>query len=126
MNERKPTIRVDKWLWYARFFKTRSLSAKTVAGGQVRVNSERITKESFAVGPGDTLTFAQGREIRVVEVLAIGNRRGPAAEAQTLYLDKSPVSQRVKGDVPVEPAAQAGRPTKHDRLAIAKFKRDLT
>ena len=80
-------IRLDKWLWQARFFKTRSLSAKLVSGGHVRVNSEKVSKPAYAVGPGDVLTFPQAREIRVIRIVAIGERRGPAAEARALYHD---------------------------------------
>ena len=86
----RATIRVDKWLWHARFFKTRSLASRVVADGAVRVNGTRITKPASAVGAGDVLTFAQGRAIRVVRVRATGARRGPAEEARALYDDMSP------------------------------------
>jgi len=118
------TIRLDKWLWYARFFKTRSLSAKQVSGGHVRVNAERITKPAFVVRAGDTLTFAQGNAIRVVEIVAPGQRRGPAPEAATLYLDKSPPKPDVDLAA-VEKTPGAGRPTKKDRRAIDKLKQSL-
>lgn len=68
-------IRLDKWLWHARFFKTRGLSAKLVSGGHVRVNSEKVSKPAYAVAPGDVLTFPQSRRIRVIRVVAIGERR---------------------------------------------------
>ena len=68
-------IRLDKWLWYARFFKTRGLSAKLVAAGHVRVNGEKVAKPATAVGPGDTLTFPQARIIRVVRIKDVGTRR---------------------------------------------------
>jgi len=83
-------LRLDKWLWQARFFKTRSLAAKTVAAGQVRVNAERVSKPAAGVGPGDVLTFPQGRRIRVVRIVALAARRGPAPEAQALYDDLTP------------------------------------
>jgi ribosome-associated heat shock protein Hsp15 len=79
------SIRLDKWLWQARFCKSRTLAAALVAAGRVRVNSERVTKPARAIGPGDVLTFPQGGAIRVVRVLAQGDRRGPASEAQALY-----------------------------------------
>ncbi|MCK4713661.1 MAG: RNA-binding S4 domain-containing protein [Marinosulfonomonas sp.] len=104
--------RVDKWLWHARFFKTRGLAAKLVTGGHVRVNGNRIAKASVMVGAGDTLTFPQARRILVIRIEAIGTRRGPAPEAQTLYADLTPP------EVKAEPAAQIerkGRPTKKDR-----------
>ncbi len=87
---RRETIRLDKWLWQARFFKTRSLAARAVAQGRVRLNAARVDKPAQAVGAGDALTFAQGNRIRVVRVLALGTRRGPAAEAQALYEDLAP------------------------------------
>jgi len=124
LTDPKPTIRLDKWLWFARFFKTRSLSAKQVKGGHLRVNGDRVVKASHPVFAGDTLTFAQGRDIKVVKILDTGNRRGPAGEAQALYLDKSPPA--AKPDTPnTEPEARKGRPTKQDRRAIAKFKGEL-
>lgn len=81
------TIRLDKWLWQARFLKSRSLAAALVTEGRVRVNGERAVKPARLIAPGDVLTFAQAGRIRVVRVLATGERRGPATEAQTLYAD---------------------------------------
>lgn len=83
-------LRIDKWLWRARFFKTRALAAKLAASGKLRVNSVRTARASRAVRPGDVLTFAQGERIRVVRVEALGERRGPAAEAAALYTDLDP------------------------------------
>jgi ribosome-associated heat shock protein Hsp15 len=80
-------LRVDRWLFFARFFKTRTLAAEMVAAGRLRLNGARIGKPAHAVGPGDVLTFPQGGRIRVVRVLAPAPRRGPPAEAQALYLD---------------------------------------
>lgn len=109
-------IRLDKWLFFARFFKTRSLAARTVTQGGVRVNGVRVSKPSAAVRAGDLLTFHQGRRIRVVAVLEAGERRGPAAEAALLYEDRSPP------EPPAAPAAprydKGGRPTKKDRRAL--------
>ncbi len=78
-------IRIDKWLWQARLFKTRSLAASVVSGGHLRLNGTKTVKPGHAVGPGDVLTFPQAGRIRVVRVLACGTRRGPAPEAQSLY-----------------------------------------
>jgi ribosome-associated heat shock protein Hsp15 len=83
-------MRLDKWLWQARFFKTRSLASKLVAAGHVRVNGERVSKPASSVRAEDVLTFAQGREIRVIKVTGLPARRGPAPEAQTHYEDLSP------------------------------------
>lgn len=80
-------IRIDKWLFHARFWKTRGAAAEAVAGGVVRLNGRRITKPAQAVAPGDVLTFVQGGRVRVIRVLAPGQRRGPAEEAQGLYDD---------------------------------------
>lgn len=110
------SVRLDKWLWFARFFKTRSLAARTVTQGGVRVNGTRVSKPSAAVRSGDLLTFSQGDRTRVVLVLAAGTRRGPAPEAAALYEDRSP---------PVPPKAalnprydKGGRPTKKDRRRL--------
>jgi len=109
-------LRLDKWLWFARFFKTRSLAASRVAAGDVRVNGERVTKRATTIQPGDVLTFAQGRVVRVIEVLAIGVRRGPAPEAQALYSDKSPPLPPAQTKVSENPKFEGrGRPTKRDR-----------
>ncbi|WP_347310609.1 RNA-binding S4 domain-containing protein [Defluviimonas sp. SAOS-178_SWC] len=83
-------IRIDKWLWQARFFKTRGLAAEVVSSGHLRLNGDRIAKPGRAVGPGDVLTFRQAARVRVVRILACGTRRGPATEAQTLYADLDP------------------------------------
>jgi len=83
-------LRIDKWLWHARFLKSRALAAQMVSEGAFRLNGQRIDKPGRGVGPGDVLTFALGSEVRVVRVLACGNRRGPAQEAATLYEDLAP------------------------------------
>ncbi|MDV4145336.1 MULTISPECIES: RNA-binding S4 domain-containing protein [Shimia] len=115
MSDPSSKQRLDKWLWHARFFKTRTLAAKVVTGGHVRVNAAKAAKASHSVGPGDVLTFAQGRAIRVVRIVAIGERRGPAPEAQALYEDLS----EVKDNVPRAPRYEGqGRPTKRDRRKL--------
>lgn len=78
-------IRIDLWLWHARFFKTRSLAAKAVKRSRFRINRQIVSKVSQTVRPGDVLTFPRNREICVVEVLGIAERRGSAPEAQALY-----------------------------------------
>ena len=106
-------LRLDKWLWHARFFKTRSLAARQVGGGHVRVNDVRAAKPAQTVTPGDVLTFPQARRIRVVRVCALGDRRGPASEAQTLYEDLDPP----RPEAPA-PERVGERPTKKDRRAL--------
>jgi ribosome-associated heat shock protein Hsp15 len=84
------SIRLDKWLWQARFFKSRALASKLCAAGRVRIDGERVNKAHAAIRPGHVLTFPQARDIRVVRVVALGARRGPASEARTLYEDLAP------------------------------------
>ena len=93
----QPSIRADKWLWYARFFKTRTLASKVCAAGKLRIAGSATVKAHQKVKAGDVLTFPQGRHIRVVKVLALGVRRGPASEAQGLYEDLKPPTAR-RGD----------------------------
>ncbi|MEQ9175538.1 RNA-binding S4 domain-containing protein [Roseovarius indicus] len=114
-----PKIRLDKWLWHARFFKTRGLSAKLVSGGHVRVNSQKVGKPAHAVGPGDVLTFPQARRVRVIKIVAVGERRGPAPEAQGLYEDLDPPKAVDPNTVPQPPKFEGkGRPTKRDRRKL--------
>jgi ribosome-associated heat shock protein Hsp15 len=120
-------IRVDKWLWYARFFKSRSLAAKVVQSRKLRINSVIVTKPSTSVKPEDVLTFAQSRNIRVIRILGLGTRRGPAPEAQALYEDLAPPEKTAaQADPASAPVAKrdsgAGRPTKADRRALDKLR----
>lgn len=82
-------IRIDKWLWHARMAKSRTLAGKLVESGHARLNGRRIEGPDRLIRPGDILTLALPHTTLVVEVLALGNRRGPAAEARTLYRDRS-------------------------------------
>lgn len=88
----QPRVRLDKWLWAARFFKSRVLAADLVASGHLRLNSQPCRKSAQGVHLGDVLTFPQGRQIRVVRVLALGEIRGPATQAQQMYQDLAPVT----------------------------------
>ncbi len=83
----QPKLRLDKFLFQARFFRARAVAADVVAEGHCRINGQRCGKPGHGVVVGDVLTFVQGDRIRVVRVLALAERRGPAAEAQTLYAD---------------------------------------
>ncbi len=115
MAEERAKLRIDKWLWQARFFKTRSLAAKQVTAGHVRINGQRALKPAQAVGPEDVLTFSQGRVVRVIRVEKLGDRRGPAPEAQTLYTDLT----ECRDEPPPNPKFEGkGRPSKKDRRAL--------
>ncbi len=81
--------RVDKWLWFARVAKSRTLAARLVEDGFVRVNSVRVDSPAKVVKPGDVLTVALERQVRVLKVLAPGTRRGPYPEARLLFDDIS-------------------------------------
>lgn len=83
----QPKLRLDKWLFHARFFKSRDLAADCIDSGHLRLNARPCRKPGHAVAPGDVLTFPQAGRIRVVRVLALSDRRGPATEAQALYVD---------------------------------------
>lgn len=79
--------RIDVWLWRARFFKTRALAARVASSGKLRINGVRCAKPGRGVRVGDALAFPQGRTVRAIEIVALGDRRGPASEAATLYRD---------------------------------------
>ena len=80
-----PGQRLDKWLWFARVVRSRTLAAQLVGGGKVRVNRMRVLKPGHLLRKGDILTVAVRGEVRVLEVLAVGERRGSAQEARLLY-----------------------------------------
>ena len=117
-------VRVDKWLWAARFFKTRALACAAVDGGAVRLNGERV-KPAHALKAGDELRVRRGEQEFTVTVLALDTRRGPASQAQLLYAETA-ASQAAR-----QAAAEArslapepehrGRPTKRDRRRIIRF-----
>lgn len=109
--------RLDQWLCYARFFKTRSLAAKIVKSKGVRVDGDLKTKSSATIKPGQTLTFMAGERMRIVRILALAERRGPASEAALLYEDLSPPMEKRE----TRPRG-GGRPTKKDRRALDAFK----
>ncbi|MDP2696483.1 RNA-binding S4 domain-containing protein [Thalassospira sp.] len=124
-------VRIDKWLWFARFFKTRSLASKACQAGKIVLNGDAVSKPSVAIKPGDRVQFFQGTHLRIVEILESGTRRGPAPEAQTLYCDHSPprvTRQETASDIRTAPTAQreagSGRPTKADRRAIDRLRPD--
>lgn len=93
--------RLDKWLWHARFYRSRSLAAAACAAGAIRIDGAHVLKAHAALRPGQVLTFVQGRHVRVIEVLGLAERRGPAPEARLLYRDLSPPSE--EGALPRAP-----------------------
>lgn len=121
--------RIDKWLWFARVVKTRTLAAGLVQDGRVRVNRERTTKPSHTVQPGDVVTLTVHRKVRILRVVEPGVRRGPATEAATLFEDLTPPVVPAGGVDGTSPggdtaALQGGgeRPTKRDRRAIDRLR----
>ena len=82
-----PKLRLDKWLFAARFFKSRELASALVAEGHLRLNGQPCAKPAHGVGVGDVLTFVQGGRVRVIRISALAQRRGPASVAQSLYVD---------------------------------------
>lgn len=121
--------RLDKWLWCARFFKSRALATKMLAAGRLRLSGKVVTKAHQLVRPDDVLTFPQGLHIRVVKVLSLAVRRGPASEAQALYDDLAPIEPRetaeADGETPVKVADRSpgsGRPTKRQRRLTDRFR----
>jgi ribosome-associated heat shock protein Hsp15 len=115
-------LRVDRWLWAARLFKTRSLASKAAAGGQVKID-DVVVKPARLVRPGDSIDAVTPGGRRVVEVVALSDKRGSATQAQALYIDHTP---------PEDPAAKAdrvagrdrgaGRPSKRERRRLIRFR----
>ena len=121
-------VRVDKWLWAARFFKTRSLASKAVSGGHVHLGGSRI-KPSRAVQVGDLLQIKRGVEEFAVEILALSSRRGPATVARTLYeeteesLTLREAAREQRRLIRAPASRPEGRPDKRDRRKIRQFLR---
>ena len=111
------TQRIDKWLWFTRVVKTRTLAAKLVTEGGVRLNRQKVEKPSASVRPGDVLTIAVHDRVRIFKVMACGARRGPATEAALLFEDLTPPSlpQARPPPGPADREAGSGRPTKRER-----------
>jgi ribosome-associated heat shock protein Hsp15 len=116
-------LRIDKWLWFARFCKTRTLAAELCAGGRVRVNRRVVEKASAQVRVGDVLTFPMGRHVRVIRVLAMALQRGPFEDARLLYEDLAPPGSEASAPLPeaAERPRGAGRPSKRERRAYERL-----
>ena len=95
MTSVNSAIRIDKWLWFARFFRSRSLAGKVCLSGRIRVDGVLVEKAHYNIRIGQVVTFPQAHRIRVVKVLQLGLRRGPAAEAAGLYQNMSDETTRV-------------------------------
>jgi len=115
-------LRLDKWLWYARFFKSRSDASRVCAAGRLRIGGTVINKAHHKVRPGDVITFPQARLIRVVKVLDLGTRRGPAPEARLLYEDLMPPNPASKLPSEANQPHPDSRPNTRDRRALRRLK----
>jgi ribosome-associated heat shock protein Hsp15 len=130
------TQRLDKWLWFARFVKTRTLAADIVAAGKVRLNRVRIDKPAQTVRVGDVLTLNLNRRIQLVRVLGIAERRGPSAAARVLYEELTAEGDVIKPQSSSSPPGAgrqpsevgtvmrpvgSGRPTKKERREIDRL-----
>jgi ribosome-associated heat shock protein Hsp15 len=120
--------RIDKWLWHARVVRTRSAAAALAASGHVRLNGQRADAPSRAVRPGDVITVALDRTVRVLKVVGFADRRGDAEAAQGLWQDLSPLqptkTQQLGPMASGQREAGAGRPTKRERRAIDRLSDD--
>lgn len=119
-------LRIDKWLWAARFFKTRALAVDAIECGKILVNEARV-KPAKTIATGDTLSIRLGPYTFEVEVLALSDKRGPAPQAQKLYreteagrLKREALAAEIKAQP--KPSELKGRPTKRDRREIERFK----
>ena len=121
-------LRLDKWLWYARFFKTRSAANKVISGGRFRLNGLVMTKPHRQAVCGQVLTFSQGDRVLIIKILALGSRRGPAVEAALLFNDLTPVEGMLANKVQIQQSEfeargkGSGRPTKRQRRATDRLK----
>ena len=122
-----PGLRIDKWLWAARFFKTRSLASKAVAGGSVHLNDQRV-KPARTLQEGDLLSLGSPPDVREIEVLGMPQRRGPASEAVTFYQEtpasiarREQTSEARKIDRMSTPRPE-GRPDKRSRRNLIRLR----
>jgi ribosome-associated heat shock protein Hsp15 len=117
--------RIDKWLWHARVVRTRSAAAALASSGHVRVNGQRVLAASHLLRPGDVLTVALDRAVRMLKVVGFAERRGSAEAARALCQDMAPLPNLATAGATTPPPALrgpgAGRPTKRERRAIERF-----
>ena len=123
--------RLDKWLWHARFFKTRVLASKAISNGRFRLDGDLMSKPHRQAQCGQVLTFSQGTRVRVVRIKSLGSRRGPAQEAALLFDDLAPIvttkENKKPPPLPVFEERQVGdgRPTKRHRRETDRLKAGL-
>ncbi|WP_435219312.1 RNA-binding S4 domain-containing protein [Luminiphilus sp. nBUS_07] len=120
-------VRVDKWLWAARFFKTRSLAKAAIEGGKVQLDGQRV-KVSREIAIGDQLTIRQGWDEKEITIRSLSDQRGPAAVAQTLYEESEDSVARREKEALLRRAAGGlnkpnHRPDKHERRQISRLRR---
>jgi len=124
------SVRIDKWLWAARFFKTRSQAREAIAGGKVHLNGHRV-KPGRALNPGDSLRIQRGAEEYIIDVLELSTRRGPASEAQALYRESDEnrtrreqlaAQQKLERQ---QHATRVRRPDKRQRRRLVRFKQNV-
>ncbi len=122
--------RLDKWLWFTRAVKSRTLAAGLIEAGKIRINAVKVIKPSYALKAGDVVTSSAQRDVRILRVAALGSRRGPPAEAQQLYEDLTPKPVKADGSEAAANQAAArngqrqpgsGRPTKRDRRLLERL-----
>jgi ribosome-associated heat shock protein Hsp15 len=127
MSQNPQRLRIDKWLWAARFFKTRSLAKAAIEGGKVQLDGQRV-KVSKEIAVGDQLQIRQGWDIKVIDVLAVSGQRRGAPEAQLLYRETQDSVERREAEAEARKAAggmidrPANRPSKKQRRQIHRFK----
>lgn len=117
-------IRLDTWLWYARFYKSRALSSKAILSGKLRLNSNKIIKPASKVKINDVLTINHQNAVRIIQLQSLGNRRGPASEAQKLYKDllgNATGASNIKNVSEKSKKDTNKRPTKKDRRILDKI-----
>jgi len=122
-------LRIDKWLWAARFFKTRSIAKTAIEGGKVHIDGQRV-KVSREIGIGDIVVVKQGWDEKEIEVMALSDRRGPASEAQQLYVETERSIARRAKEAEARKAAgamarPAQRPGKHERKALERLRKQF-
>ena len=122
-------LRIDKWLWAARFFKTRSIAKTAIEGGKVHIDGQRV-KVSREIGVGDIVVIKQGWDEKEIEVTALSDRRGPASEAQQLYAETERSIARRAKEAEARKAAgamarPAQRPGKHERKALERLRKQF-